>query len=89
MHLSAAAVMTPSGVPPMPNRMSAPESGPGGGDGAGHVAVGDEADAGAGLAHLGDEVVVAVAVEDDGGDVAHRLALGLGHGLEVLGDAAR
>ena len=27
MHLSAAAVMTPSGVPPMPKRMSAPESG--------------------------------------------------------------
>ena len=44
--------------------------GQGGGDGAGHVAVGDEADAGAGLADLGDEVVVAGAVEDHGGDVA-------------------
>ena len=43
--------------------------GPGGRDGAGDVAVGDQADAGAGLADLGDEVVVAVALEDDGGDV--------------------
>ncbi len=53
--------------------------GPRGGDGADHVAVGDEPDAGAGGADLGDEVVVAVAVEDDGGEVADRLALGLGH----------
>ena len=27
MHLSAAAAMTPSGVPPMPKRMSTPDSG--------------------------------------------------------------
>ena len=27
MHLSAAAAITPSGVPPIPNKISAPESG--------------------------------------------------------------
>jgi hypothetical protein len=62
--------------------------GPRGGDGTGHVAVGDEADACARRPHLGDELGVAVAVEDDGGDVTHGLAEGLGHGLEVLGRRA-
>jgi hypothetical protein len=65
-----------------------PGVGPRGGDGARHVAVGDEAKACARGAHLGDELGVAIAIEDDGGDVAHRLALGLGHRVEVLGGGA-
>ena len=52
-----------------------PESRPRDGDRAGDVAVGDQPDAGAGLAALADDVVVAVAVEDDRGDVADLLAL--------------
>ena len=89
MHFRAAAAMTPSGVPPMPKRMSAPVSGQRGRHGADHVAVRDEADAGPGGPHLGDEVLVAGPVEDDGGDVADRLALGLGDRLEVLGVGVR
>ena len=52
MHWIAHAAMTPSGVPPMPNRMSEPEPGGRDGDRAGDVAVGDELDAGAGVAAL-------------------------------------
>ena len=59
--------------------------GPGGGDAAGDVAVGDEADAGAGLADLADQLVVAGAVEHHGGELGDPLAEGLGHGVEVLG----
>ena len=84
MHLSAAAATTPSGVPPMPNSTSAPAPGRGRGDGAVDVAVGDEADARAGAAHLVDEVVVAVTVEDDDREVADALALRLGHPAQVL-----
>ena len=43
MQRSAAAVMIPSGVPPMPISRSTPVPGPGRGDRAGDVAVGDEA----------------------------------------------
>ena len=70
MHLSAAAAMTPSGVPPMPKRMSTPVSGKRAGDRGGDVAVGDQADAGAGLADLADDLLVAGPVEDHGGDLA-------------------
>ena len=49
MHFSAAAATTPSGVPPMPIRMSTPASGQARGDGAVDVAVADQADAGTGL----------------------------------------
>mmetsp|Transcript_13816 Transcript_13816/g.35487 ORF Transcript_13816/g.35487 Transcript_13816/m.35487 type:complete len:358 (+) Transcript_13816:367-1440(+) len=42
-------------------------------DGGGHVAVADEADAGARLAHLPDELLVARAVKDDGGDLTDGL----------------
>ena len=88
MHLSAAAASTPSGVPPMPKRMSVPAPGPAGGDGAGDVPVGDEADPGAGGPHLGDEGVVAGPVQDDGGQVAHRPPQGLGERVQVLGRGA-
>ena len=47
-----------------------PESRPRDRDRAGDVAVGDQADAGAGLAALADDVLVAGPVEDDRGDVA-------------------
>lgn len=60
-------------------------AGPGGGDGPGHVPVGDEPDAGPGLAHLLDQLVVAVPVQDHRGQVPDVLALGLGHRGEVLG----
>ena len=59
---------------------------PGGGDRAGDVAVGDELDAGAGLADLVDELLVPGAVEDADGDVAEGALLGLGDALDVLGD---
>ena len=80
---SAHAAITPSGVPPMPNSMSVPGVAPRDRDRAGDVAVGDEADARAGLAALADDVGVAVAVEDDGGDVADLLAERLRDGFEV------
>ena len=75
--------MTPSGVPPMPKRMSVPLSGRGDGDGGGDVAVLDELDAGARLAALADDVLVAGTVEDDRGDVVDVLAERLGHRFEV------
>ena len=53
------------------------------GDGGGDVAVLDELDAGAGLAALADDVLVARAVEDHRGDVVDVFALGLGHRFEV------
>ena len=49
------------------------------------VAVANEVHARTGLAQLGDEVVVAVALEDDDREVVHRDALRLGDALEVLG----
>ena len=61
--------------------------GPAGRDGAGDVAVGDEADAGARLADLVDELVVAVPVEDDGGEVADGPPVAFGERVEVLGRA--
>ena len=56
-----------------------------GGDRRRDVAVADEVHARSGLAELGDEVVVAVALEDDDGEVVHAAVLGLGDALEVLG----
>ena len=58
-------------------------------DGAGDVAVGDEPDAGAGLAALLDDVVVAGAVEDHRGHVVDVLAERLRHGLQVVRDRTR
>lgn len=55
------------------------------GDGAEHVAVVDQADARAGLAHGGYEVLMAPAIEDAHVHVLHRLAQRLGHGGDVLG----
>ena len=49
------------------------------------VAVADEVHARAGLAQLGDQVVVAVALEDDDGEVVDGAVLRLGDALEVLG----
>src|SRR5207245_8219027 len=64
------------------------EVGPGGRDGAEHVAVGNEPGAGPRRPDLGDEVGVAVAVEDHGGEVGDGPAEGLGDGLEVVGGRA-
>src|SRR4051812_21703865 len=63
--------------------------GPGGGDGAVDVAVGDEPHPRPGRPDLGDEVLVALAIEDHDGEVAHALTLGLGHRLQVFGDRCR
>ena len=60
--------------------------GPRGGDGAGHVAVGDEPDPRPGAPHLGDQLLVTGTVQDDDGQIADRRALGLGHGVEVVAD---
>ncbi len=49
--------MMPSGVPPMPTSRSAPDRAARG-DGAGDVAVGDQADAGAGVPDVGDQLGV-------------------------------
>ncbi len=56
MHFTAQAAMTPSGVPPMPSSRSMPAPRRARGqDRAGHVAVGDQLDAGAGLPDLLDD----------------------------------
>ena len=65
MHLSAAAEMTPSGVPPIPIQHVDAGLGPRSGDRRRDVAVADQVHARAGLAELGDQVVVAVALEHD------------------------
>ena len=53
-------------------------------DHAGDVAVGDQADAGAGLADRRDELGVARPVEDQGGDLVRLDALRLGEAVDVL-----
>ena len=67
---SAAAVITPSGAPPMPITRVDAGALDRARDRGRHVAVGDELDPGAGRADLGDQVLVARAVEDDDRDVA-------------------
>ena len=69
--------------------MSISEFGRSGRDHAGDVAVADQHDARAGLAHLGDQLLVAVAVEDAGDQVRHLALLGLGEVAQVLADRAR
>ena len=53
-------------------------------DHAGHVAIADQHDARAGLAHLGDQLLVPVAVEDAGDQVGHLAFLGPGEFAQVL-----
>ena len=84
-HLSAAAEMTPSGVPPIAVEHVDARLGPRGGDRRRDVAVADQVDAGARLAQLADQVVVALALEHDDADVGHAPALRLRDGLHVLG----
>src|SRR5699024_5995496 len=57
-----------------------------GGDGAGDVTVTDETDLGACAADVGDELDVARAVQHDDGHIGGGDALGLGHGVDVVGD---
>src|SRR5690606_1415369 len=52
----------------------------------GDVAVRDELDAGAGLAHLVDQLLVPGPVQDDHRDVLRVAALGPGHRADVVGD---
>ncbi len=85
MHLIAAAEMTPSGVPPMPISMSTPVDGCARRDRRGDVTVANQVHARAGRAQLGDQVVVALALEHDDGEVAHAHALRSGHRPHVLG----
>ena len=76
--------MTPSGVPPMPSRMSAPDSG--------HAVEMAPATSPSGMSRMrapvartsAISVAVAGPVEDDHGDVPHRLTLGPGHRLDVV-----
>ena len=58
----------------------------GGGDRARDVAVGDEADAGAGRADVGGQLLVARPVEHDDGDVLRPLLLDPGDAADVLAD---
>ena len=88
-HLSAAAAITPSGVPADAEEMSAPDS-----CHAVEIAPATSPSVmsrmrAPGGADLVDEVVVAVAVEDDRGQVAHRLLERVGERVEVLGRALR
>ena len=85
MHLIAAAEMTPSGVPPMPISRSTPVNACAAAIDGRDVAVADQVHARAGLAQLGDQVVVAVALEHDDGDLVHVEALRLGDRADVLG----
>jgi len=62
--------------------------GPAGGDGAGHVAVGDQADAGAGGPHLGNQPIMTGSVEDHRCQIADGAPHGVGEGIEVLGGGA-
>ncbi len=66
--------------------MSISEFGRSSRDYAGDVAVADQHDARPGLAHLGDQLLVAVAVEDAGHQVRHLALLGLGEFAQVLAD---
>jgi hypothetical protein len=52
---------------------------------AGHVAIGDQPDRGAGGADLGDHLLVAGAFQDADGDVLGRTALGGGQRAHPLG----
>ena len=63
--------------------MSMPVSGSRGGDDAADVAVADQHDARAGLAHLGDQLGVARPVEDADDEIGDLGLLGLGQVLQV------
>ena len=87
MHLRAAAAITPSGVPPTPSRMSAPDS-----DQAVAMAPATSPSEISRMrapvrAHLLDQLGVAGPVEDHRGHVPNRLALGLGDGPDVVASA--
>ena len=81
-HLMAAAEIA-SGVPDSPSAGRRPCP-PARGDRRGNIPVADQVDARAGLAELGDQVVVALALEHDDGEVVDVDVLALGHALEVL-----
>ena len=84
MHFSAAAAMTPSGVPPMPKSTSAPAPG--------HAVAMAPKMSPSLMSRMRAPVLrtssmssrVAGPVEDDDGEVAHALALGLGDPPQVL-----
>ena len=61
----AAAVSTPSGAPPVPITACTPRADDGGRDAGRQIAVADQADAGAGRADVGDELLVARPIEHD------------------------
>ena len=88
MHLIAAAEITPSGVPPIPHSRSTGEFSLDGQQRGGHVAVGDQAHARAGVADLLHGVLVALAVEHHHHHVADVAVLALGDELERLGQRA-
>ncbi len=83
MQRIAAAVMMPSGVPPIPDQQVGARVRPAGRDGAGDVAVGDQPDPGAGSADLGHQLLVPGPVEDADGDIGHRCFPDLGDALDV------
>ncbi len=65
--------------------MSMPVSRPRGGDDAADIAIGDQHDARAGLAHLGDQLGMARPVEDADDEIRGLGLLGLGECLQVGG----
>ena len=85
----AAAVSTPSGRAADAHRGVDAGAAHGGRDAGREVAVGDQLDARAGLADLGDEIVMALAVEHDDGQLVDVALEGLGDLAEVLVRPAR
>ena len=85
MQRSAAAASTPSGAPPLTEIDVDAAFRLRGGDDAGDVAVGDQHDARAGLAHLADQLLVARPVEDAGDQIARpRTFFALAKAAEIL-----
>ena len=71
--------------PPDAQHQVDPGAVPRGHDGAGHIAVGDQVDPGAGGPDLGDQLGVPGAIQDHHGDVLRGTALAPGHGPDVGG----
>ena len=85
----AAAVSTPSGAPPVPITAWTPVPDDGDRDAGRQVAVADQPDPGAGLADLGDQLLVARPVEHDHHQVVDVAVERPRHRLQVVRDRAR
>lgn len=83
----AAAAMMPRGAADTQQHVGA-GVGSGGGDGAGHVAVGNEADTRAGFANVLDQLAMTGPIQDADRDVGDGTAAHLGHALDVFRNGA-